>query len=223
MERQVPRILAALLVIVGALSLPLAADSLTGGVAGGSAGSIGGNAGGGNAGPSVGGAVGSNVGTSVDSSIGNSSANGAVEGTVGGNVGSSMSGADANGAANSAANVDANGAARQDAVDAASSSVERSDDVVRSEYMDYSSRLDALDRRIDENVSNNVYTFEEAAEHRADLAALRARLRNREGQIRRLTMAQRNRLDSAIRDQEKSITVDVNSEDNSDTSSDVRQ
>lgn len=210
MEKQHSRILTALMVI-GALSLPLAAESLTGSGSAGSSGSVGGNAG------NVGGSVGSNVGTSVDSNAGS------VDSAVGGHVDGSINGGNAGGAAGTEVNADASGSGVRpgNVVDEASAGLGRSDAAVRGDYRDFSKRLDSLDKRIEENVSNNVYTIKEAAEHRADLAALRARLRDRAGEIRRLSVAQRNRLESAIANQEKTIAVDANSDDSSDSSSDV--
>lgn len=191
MKKQHSRILTALMVI-SALSLPLAAESLTGGGAVGSSGDVGASG------------VG-NVGTSVD-----------------GNVAGSASGADAAGAAGTSVNVDANSGAKPGAaVDEASASVERTDAAVRSDFQAFSDRLDALDKRIDENVSNNVYTLKEAAERRADLAGLRARLRTKAGHIRHLTVAQRDRVEAAIRNQEKAIKADVSAEDSSDSGTDV--
>jgi hypothetical protein len=209
MEKQHSRILTALMVI-GALSIPLAADSLTGGGSAGSSGSVGGNAG------NVGGSVGGNVGTSVDGTVG-----GGADSAVGGHVDGSINGANAGGAAGTEVNADASGSGARNVVDQASAGLSRTDAAVRSDFRDFSDRLDSLDKRIDENVDKNVYTIKEAAERHADLAALRARLRDKAGEIRRLSVAQRNRLESAIAKREKTITVDANSDDSSESSADV--
>lgn len=208
MEKQHSRILTALAVI-GVLSLPLAAESLTGSGAAGSSGSVGGN--GGNAG----GVVGGNVGTNVDSTMGSG-----ADGTVGGAV----SGGNANGAAGTAVNADANGGAKSGvSASDASTGMVRSDADVRGDFRAFSNRLDTLDKRIDADVTNNVYTLKEAAERRADLADLRSRLRTKAGHIRHLTIRQRDRLESAISAQEKSLTVDESSDTSSDTNSSVNQ
>jgi len=168
MKKQLYLILPALMV-AGTLSLPLSAESLTGG----------------------GGIVGS-VGGSNGSAVG-----GATGGVSGGSV-------------NATGNVDASGTLSKPnvAVDRPSTTnLERSDTALRSDYQAYSNRLSAVDKRIDENVRNKVYTTEQAAAHRADLSSLRARFKNKAGHIRRLSVAQRNRLDSAISDQEKRITA----------------
>jgi len=72
-------------------------------------------------------------------------------------------------------------------------------------YGVYSTRLSEVDRRIDDNVRKQRYTAEEAATHRAALASLRGRYRNRKGRVRRLSAAQRAHLDADIMEQEKSV------------------
>lgn len=161
MKKQLYRILPALLA-VGALSLPLAADSVNAGAAVGSAGS---------------GAV------------------GAAGSATGGSV-------------NAAGSADVNGKTMSDSTSSRPSTSMHITNAMRSDYKAFSSRLDKLAKRIDEKVHDNVYTAEEAARHRADLAALRDRFKTAAGHLRHLSAAARHRLDSDIADQEIKINAD---------------
>jgi hypothetical protein len=81
----------------------------------------------------------------------------------------------------------------------------RSAGALRREYNGYANRLDALETRIAEDQSEHIYTAEEAAKHRADLEAIRARFRNITNRTRWLSAAQRSRIDSDIRSEEHRI------------------
>jgi hypothetical protein len=90
----------------------------------------------------------------------------------------------------------------QPVVSAGNKSVVHPESSLHREYRGFSSRLAALDERIDENVDKRLYTSEEAAKHHADLKSIRARFRNITNKTRWLSAAQRAQIDSDIKAQE---------------------
>jgi hypothetical protein len=73
------------------------------------------------------------------------------------------------------------------------------------QYRGFTSRLDALDERIDENVGKHLYTADEAAKLHGALKSIRARFRNITNKTRWLSAAQRAQIDSDIKAQELRI------------------
>jgi hypothetical protein len=133
-------------------------------------------------------------------------ASGATNGSVGAadssvnGVNGATGGVSANSANDSVSN-------QQNSAVSRPSDLQRSDAVLRQDYKDYSDRLSVVSQRIDENLRNHTYTTAEADRLRAKVTSIRARFKDRDGHIRRLSAAKRARVDSDIKSQERDITV----------------
>ena len=79
--------------------------------------------------------------------------------------------------------------------------------LLRIEYQGYESRLRVMDRRIDEDERYHRYAAEKAAQHRRDLAAIRARFHYRDERFRRMNRMERNRFDADLRAQEDGLSI----------------
>ncbi|HTB34989.1 MAG TPA: hypothetical protein VK842_09005 [bacterium] len=79
--------------------------------------------------------------------------------------------------------------------------------LLRYEYQGYESRLRVMDRRIDEDERYHRYSAEKAAEHRRDLAAIRARFHYRDERARRMNRLERDRFDADLSAQEGGLSI----------------
>ena len=79
--------------------------------------------------------------------------------------------------------------------------------LLRFEYQGYESRLRVMDRRIDEDERYRRYSAEVAAQHRRDVAAIRARFHYRDERARRLSRHDRDRFDADLRAQETGLSI----------------
>ncbi|HXC64241.1 MAG TPA: hypothetical protein VNZ67_07775 [bacterium] len=79
--------------------------------------------------------------------------------------------------------------------------------LLRFEYQGYETRLRVMDRRIDEDERYHRYAAEKAAQHRRDLAAIRARFHYRDEHARHMNRMERDRFDADLRAQEDGLSI----------------
>jgi hypothetical protein len=79
--------------------------------------------------------------------------------------------------------------------------------LLRLEYQGYESRLRVMEHRIDEDERYHHYASEVAAQHRQDLAAIRARFHYRDERVRPMSRPERNRFDADLRAQEAGLSI----------------
>jgi hypothetical protein len=79
--------------------------------------------------------------------------------------------------------------------------------LLRFEYQGYESRLRVMERRIDQDQRYRRYSADEAARHRGDVAAIRARFHYRDERVRRMSRSDRDRFEADLRAQETGLNI----------------